>query len=113
MLLMNRSHHIEDAASSDTVINNKTENMHLSGTSNIGGFRRSNFLTTSLKLRLFGRGVKEMKPTDKVVYLSGCWDMFHDGHIELLREAKSMGDYVVAGVHNDYLVNVQRGKTKE
>lgn len=70
---------------------------------------KSNFLTTSLKLRLFGVGVKEVKPSDQVVYLAGAWDMFHAGHIEILEKAKKMGSYVICGVHNDSVVNNQRG----
>ena len=31
-----------------------------------------------------------------VVYISGCWDLFHIGHLNVLRWAKELGD-VVAG----------------
>lgn len=50
--------------------------------------RKTNFLTTSRTIRLFGAGVKVPRPGDRVVYLAGAWDMFHAGHIETLQEAK-------------------------
>ncbi len=27
----------------------------------------------------------------------GGWDMFHSGHMKVLKEARSMGDYLIAG----------------
>ncbi|KAJ1392630.1 hypothetical protein B484DRAFT_459401 [Ochromonadaceae sp. CCMP2298] len=61
--------------------------------------RKSNFLTTSRTVRLFGAGVKAPRPTDRVVYLAGAWDMLHAGHMAVLREARKLGDYVIVGVH--------------
>jgi bifunctional ADP-heptose synthase (sugar kinase/adenylyltransferase) len=29
------------------------------------------------------------KPSDRVVYLAGAWDMFHAGHIEILERARA------------------------
>ncbi len=32
-----------------------------------------------------------------IVSVLGGWDMFHSGHMKVLKEAKSMGDYLIAG----------------
>ncbi|MDR1592730.1 MAG: SDR family NAD(P)-dependent oxidoreductase [Prevotellaceae bacterium] len=40
-------------------------------------------------------------PQVKVGYLSGTFDLFHIGHLNLLRRAKACCDYLVVGVHRD------------
>lgn len=70
---------------------------------------RSNFLTTSRIMRLFSAGTRPPKPEDRVVYLSGSWDMFHAGHIDVLRQARALGDYLIVGVYGDPLVNKLQG----
>lgn len=35
--------------------------------------------------------------------------MFHCGHMEILKEAKKRGDYLIVGVHADTIVNKHRG----
>ena len=45
----------------------------------------------------------------KVVYIDGAWDMFHVGHVEILKKARAQGDYLLVGVFNDSLVNQKRG----
>ncbi len=43
----------------------------------------------------------ETKPRLKVGYLTGSFDLFHIGHLNLLRRAKQYCDYLVVGVHTD------------
>lgn len=40
-------------------------------------------------------------PQLKIGYLSGTFDLFHIGHLNMLRRAKKYCDYLVVGVHKD------------
>lgn len=37
----------------------------------------------------------------KTVYTYGVFDLFHSGHVALLKEAKALGDYLVVGLFTD------------
>jgi ethanolamine-phosphate cytidylyltransferase len=52
---------------------------------------------------------REPKPTDKVVFISGSFDLLHNGHIERLKKARSLGDFLYVGVWQDDTVNYFRG----
>lgn len=41
--------------------------------------------------------------------LSGAFDLFHMGHMELLKKAKALGTYLIVGVHDDKIVNEFKG----
>merc|ERR1719192_193615 len=42
------------------------------------------------------------------VYVDGCWDVMHSGHYNALRQAKTLGDVLVVGVHSD--AEIERNK---
>lgn len=47
---------------------------------------------------------------NKIVLTFGVFDILHTGHINLLREAKKLGDILVVGIPTDYQVKVQPKK---
>lgn len=72
------------------------------------GISHSKFLPTARRIMQFADG-KVPKPTDKVVYIAGGWDLFNAGHIAALKEARKLGDFLLVGVHDDTTVNRMRG----
>ena len=42
-----------------------------------------------------------LQPQLKIGYMSGTWDLFHIGHMNLIKRAKQYCDYLVVGVHKD------------
>lgn len=69
---------------------------------------KKNSLTTSRRLSEFSNK-REPKPNDVVVYMDGTFDLFHVGHVETMKRAKELGDYLIVGVHDDQTVNYYKG----
>lgn len=67
------------------------------------------YLTTSRKIVQFSNNTTP-KSDDKIVYVDGSFDLFHIGHMRVLEKARSFGTYVIAGIHEDDVVNRQKGK---
>lgn len=67
------------------------------------------YLTTSRKIVQFSNNTTP-KPDDKIVYVDGSFDLFHIGHMRVLEKARSLGTYVIAGIHEDDVVNRKKGK---
>ncbi|CBZ29476.1 ethanolamine-phosphate cytidylyltransferase,putative [Leishmania mexicana MHOM/GT/2001/U1103] len=66
-------------------------------------------LTTSRKIVQFSNN-SSPKSGDRIVYVDGSFDLFHIGHIRVLRKARGLGDYLIAGVYEDQVVNEHKGK---
>lgn len=67
------------------------------------------YLTTSRKIVQFSNNTTP-KPEDTIVYVDGSFDLFHIGHMRVLEKARSFGTYVIAGIHEDDVVNRKKGK---
>ena len=44
----------------------------------------------------------------KNVYVIGVFDLFHRGHIELLRNSKSLGERLIVAINSDQFVSVYK-----
>lgn len=44
------------------------------------------------------------------MYTSGCFDIFHYGHLNILAKSKELCDYLIVGVSTDELIEKEKGK---
>lgn len=72
------------------------------------GTRISHFLPTSRRIVQFSNG-KGPGPAARIVYIDGAFDLFHAGHVEILRLARELGDFLLVGIHTDQTVSAKRG----
>ncbi len=45
----------------------------------------------------------------QVVFTNGCFDILHQGHLQILREARKLGDFLVVGVNSDESIRDLKG----
>ena len=45
----------------------------------------------------------------KIVFVNGCFDVLHPGHIALFQYAKSLGDYLIVAIDSDEKVSLDKG----
>jgi len=54
-------------------------------------------------------GKKPMKG-DKIGYISGTFDVFHEGHVQILKKARENCDYLIVGLFPSSIVKQKKGK---
>ena len=47
---------------------------------------------------------------NKKVWVNGCFDILHAGHIKLLEFAKMQGDFLYVGLDSDYRITQSKGE---
>jgi D-beta-D-heptose 7-phosphate kinase/D-beta-D-heptose 1-phosphate adenosyltransferase len=48
----------------------------------------------------------------KTVFTNGCFDILHQGHLHVLREAKALGDLLIVAVNSDGSVKRLKGPSR-
>ncbi len=48
----------------------------------------------------------------RFVFTNGCFDLIHAGHTEFLRQARSLGHYLLVGVNTDRSVRAIKGPSR-
>jgi len=57
--------------------------------------------------------VKEWKATgEKVVFTNGCFDIMHQGHIEVLARTADLGTKLIIGLNSDSSIERLKGKNR-
>jgi len=57
--------------------------------------------------------IKDLKSQKKkIVFTNGVFDIIHRGHIEYLKEAKSLGDVLIVGLNSDKSVKEIKGEKR-
>lgn len=55
---------------------------------------------------------RESRRDKKLVFTNGCFDLIHRGHVQLLREAKDLGDLLVVGLNSDSSTRRLKGPSR-
>ena len=81
------------------------------GNKDAGSLREQNvqMLISTHRISQFSKPNRVPKDSDKIVYIDGCFDLFHVGHATTLEQAKALGDFLVVGIHDDATVNQIKG----
>jgi len=48
----------------------------------------------------------------KIVFTNGCFDVLHDGHVQLLSSARRQGDCLIVGMNSDASVRMLKGPSR-
>lgn len=77
--------------------------------SNLVRNTKTSFLATTRRINQFSTA-KVPQPGQRIVYIDGSFDLLHVGHLETLKRARAMGDYLIVGIHDDKTVHGHKGK---
>jgi len=64
-------------------------------------------LTIEEAILRFGR---EKRNAHRVVFTNGCFDLLHPGHIQILQQARELGDVLIVGLNSDASVRQLKGE---
>lgn len=53
-----------------------------------------------------------MKTEKIIVFVNGCFDLLHEGHLHLLKEAKKHGDHLIVGLNSDKAIRKLKGEER-
>lgn len=56
--------------------------------------------------------LNEIRKNNTIVFTNGCFDLLHEGHLHLLKEAKKLGDILIIGINDDASVKRLKGNTR-
>jgi D-beta-D-heptose 7-phosphate kinase/D-beta-D-heptose 1-phosphate adenosyltransferase len=76
-------------------------------------FNHSQYLSNNkiLTRDLLSKTVFRLREDGKrIVFTNGCFDLFHIGHLKLLKQAKEMGDVLVVGINSEHSVKRLKGE---
>jgi D-beta-D-heptose 7-phosphate kinase/D-beta-D-heptose 1-phosphate adenosyltransferase len=48
----------------------------------------------------------------KTIFVNGCFDILHPGHIELFKIAKSLGDCLIVATDTDEKIKIDKGNSR-
>ncbi len=48
----------------------------------------------------------------KIIFTNGCFDLLHDGHLQLLTQAKMIGGQLIVGINSDASVKRLKGPSR-
>ena len=49
---------------------------------------------------------------NKIIFTNGCFDLLHDGHLQLLIKAKQLGGKLIVGINSDDSVKRLKGESR-
>lgn len=105
MLLCTKNHHQRRSIDEPIALANMRESASAAGL----GAHSSGLVTSTWRLGLFANN-RTPGPEDTVVYIDGTFDLFHVGHLRVLKKAKVLGTFLYVGLHDDKLVNERKGR---
>ncbi len=75
-------------------------------------FKNENYVIEISNFNTYQIKVQEVKSSKKYrrMYTSGCFDIFHFGHLNILKKAKELCDYLIVGVSTDELIEKEKGR---
>ena len=65
-----------------------------------------------IKDKLLLKILRKNYQNKKIVFTNGCFDLIHIGHLDLLRQAREMGDVLIVGLNTDSSIKSIKGEKR-